>query len=618
MSYKRNAGSNRDALFGPSAGGGGAGGPSYKANAAANRDALFGGAAGDGGGSGASSASSSGGRGGAGAGARPSKAAARPGSGSGTGRPAASTRTGGGGGQASSRPTSTASSARTASSTNSRPTGSSSRPSRTSAGLLSGAARAAKMKEAEDYRAKAKKAMTRGVFSSPDPIAASNYYKRAADAYKACGENRLERLHRIANADCQMTLDAYATAATEYMRAAELAEESTDESPDKRSKEVNKIYNDAAEAWRQQNEFGRAGECTMKAAFGLLIGKEEEGDGDGKTMNMDRNALKSIEEAIEAHVPDLLNRYASFRQLGTSDYFDPNADPNDQAARRDAMEMAKNNMIKKSYAHETVNKACFKLVRYGEYPSALYAAGAATTLIGADGFATISLSRAFVTETILSLSLGDVVGADRNFLETHLQKDSYLKSRECKLAEDLIRAVKDMDGDALEEARSASGSNSAALANLGDSSLRGLVKNLRVSGRAARGPAPSSTSGAARTTASRPQQQKKAPPRPTASATGAATAPVTATAGTAATAPAPPKRNMLEGADLQTSLDANFAELDGLMDDMGLGDDSDGGEVEDGNDYGGMGVAAPAVTGAVAATAVEEEDDDDDFDVDLR
>ena len=91
----------------------------------------------------------------------------------------------------------------------------------------------AKMKEAEEYRLKAKKAMTRGIFSSPDPIAAGNYYKRAADAYKACGENRLERLHRIASADCQMGQDAYATAATEFMRAAELAAGS-DEPAEKR------------------------------------------------------------------------------------------------------------------------------------------------------------------------------------------------------------------------------------------------------------------------------------------------------------------------------------------------------------------------------------------------
>jgi hypothetical protein len=59
--------------------------------------------------------------------------------------------------------------------------------------ILSGTAKIDKMAEAEENRLKAKQAMTRGIFSKPDPISAANFYKRAADAYKACGENRLER-----------------------------------------------------------------------------------------------------------------------------------------------------------------------------------------------------------------------------------------------------------------------------------------------------------------------------------------------------------------------------------------------------------------------------------------
>ena len=162
------------------------------------------------------------------------------------------------------------------------------------------------MAEAESYRAKAKKAMERGFFSSPDPIAAGSYYKRAADAYRACGENRLERLHRIASADCQMGQDAYATAATEYVRAAELAGES-EEAAERKRAEVHKVYRDAAEAWRQCNEQARAADCEMRAALGLLIGREP-GDGSGM-MNMDKKALAAIEEAVEMHVPDLLNKY---------------------------------------------------------------------------------------------------------------------------------------------------------------------------------------------------------------------------------------------------------------------------------------------------------------------
>ena len=114
--------------------------------------------------------------------------------------------------------------------------------------------------------------MTRGVFSKPDPISASNYYKRAADAYKQCGENRLERLHRIASGDTQLGQDAYATAAAEYTRAAELAETS-DETVQRKRQECYKLHLDAANAWQQMGEKGRAAESTVKAAFGLIMGE---------------------------------------------------------------------------------------------------------------------------------------------------------------------------------------------------------------------------------------------------------------------------------------------------------------------------------------------------------
>lgn len=68
---------------------------------------------------------------------------------------------------------------------------------------------------------------------------------------------------------------------------------------------------------------------------------------------------------------------------------------------------------------------------------------------------------------------------------------------------------------------------------------------------------------------------------------------------------------MLEGAALQSSLDANFAELDELnIDDMGLGGD---------DDLGGFGEEPPAVDDAPAPTmpAAEPEEFDDD-DIDLR
>ena len=84
---------------------------------------------------------------------------------------------------------------------------------------LSPEQKVAKMNEAEDYRKRAKKLMTPGFFSSADPIAATTYYKKAADLYKACDEPKLEMLLRISAAE----LNDERLAASEYYRAAELA-----------------------------------------------------------------------------------------------------------------------------------------------------------------------------------------------------------------------------------------------------------------------------------------------------------------------------------------------------------------------------------------------------------
>jgi hypothetical protein len=80
---------------------------------------------------------------------------------------------------------------------------------------LQGDAKDAKMIQAKDYVAKAQKCMAKSIFSSPDPVAASTFYKRAADAYQQCGEERLERLYRGQSAGTQMMVGAWATAAAE-------------------------------------------------------------------------------------------------------------------------------------------------------------------------------------------------------------------------------------------------------------------------------------------------------------------------------------------------------------------------------------------------------------------
>jgi hypothetical protein len=353
---------------------------------------------------------------------------------------------------------------------------------------VTGAAKVAKMKEAEGYRKKAKDAMTKKLFSSPDPIAGAMFYHRAAETYKICDENRLERLHRIASGDCQLGNGAFSTAAQEYIRAAELSETS-DEIQGRKRAECTKLYKDAADAWMEAGEVGRSGECMLKSAYSMLIGNGEENDEDDdneividgrRLMSMNKEALKAIEIAVEIHVPDPLNRYKHFRQTGSSAFVNPQEN-NDETDEEALIELCKSHMITSSFTNETLFQAVQRFLEYGEYKSALYAAGAVTALLECDGIATISLSRAYCVETILALAIGDVVTAHNMFLQIHLQNNSYLSSRECKLAEDLVRAVQMRDVDDLEEARNPGGSNKGALANM-DGCVRSLVAGLRISG----------------------------------------------------------------------------------------------------------------------------------------
>jgi hypothetical protein len=273
-------------------------------------------------------------------------------------------------------------------------------------------------------------------------------------------------------------VNAWATAAAEYTRAAELLESAEDETLEMRKEIGRKLYLNAAEAWHNMNEPAKAASSKIQAALVLVWGDE--------SSLLPKIALEAVEEAVEAHVPDPLNSYARYRQTGVSAYVNPDSEETALNPSPEALELAKQHIVTRAYAHESVQEVVYLLVSFGEYASALYAAGAVTALLSQDGVSTLTLSRAFVTETILTLAMGDPIASEENFLNRHVQKSSYLTSRECKLAEDLFRAVKMRDVEALEEARSRQGTNRAAIGNLHEC-LRELVGMIRISGVARKG-----------------------------------------------------------------------------------------------------------------------------------
>jgi hypothetical protein len=428
----------------------------YKKNAASNRDALFGGAA-------------------------PKSSSTTRTSRSGTGTTASAVTT-------SNTNTSKGYTSNTSTSTATLSS------KRSSVPLLTGPARAAKLAEAQDYRNKANECMKSGFFKRPDPVAACTYFKRAADAYQQLQDWRLERLFRVESGNCNMTCQAYASAASDFTRAAELilnleADSSiNDEDADgstkqhalslgERRRQAAAYHKQAAAAWTQMHETAKAAASIVAAALAL--------HSDTSSSYLSKEALTGMEEAVEAHVPDPLNPYARFRQTGVSAYIDVNSDETAEHCSAATKELAVAHLVTRPYAHEPVVQLVSLLASVREFHSALYAAGAVSTILKSDeaGTATLSLSRSYVVETILALALGDAVMAEAQFLNRHVQDTFYLSTRECQLAEELFRAVKTRDLEALEAARSAAGPNRAALANL-PPALRDTVLQLRVSGMA--------------------------------------------------------------------------------------------------------------------------------------
>jgi hypothetical protein len=343
---------------------------------------------------------------------------------------------------------------------------------------LTGEAKETKLKEAQEYVDKAKKAMQKGLFARPDPLAASTYYKRAADSYQQCSEFRKERYYRIGSADAQRMVGAWATAAAEYTRAAELVrqDDNDDDDPETKRDTGRRLLEQASECWLQLHEPGKAAAAKVQAALALTWGDD--------SRLLPRVALAALEEAVEAHVPDPLNPHCRYRQTGVSAFVPPGETP--EEADEEALHLAEQHVVTRPYAHESVQDVVSILMTYAEYPSALYAQGAVSALLERDGVSSLTLSRSYLAETVLTLAMGDPVAAEQAFLNRHVQKTSYLSSRECKLAEELFRAVKVRDGDALEEARDVRGSNRSALGNLPEA-LRDVVAMLRLSGVARRG-----------------------------------------------------------------------------------------------------------------------------------
>jgi hypothetical protein len=81
-------------------------------------------------------------------------------------------------------------------------------------------------------------------------------------------------------------------------------------------------------------------------------------------------------EAVEAHVPDVFNSDARYRQTDHSVFIDPDSEQTVSKRSQETVSVANAHLVSRSYSHEPLQDICYLLMGFGEYASALYACGA--------------------------------------------------------------------------------------------------------------------------------------------------------------------------------------------------------------------------------------------------
>lgn len=280
---------------------------------------------------------------------------------------------------------------------------------------ISPALKAKKIGEAKESEERGDKFLKTTLFQwSPDHLAASAAFDNAANCYRAAEElDESVRLYLRA-ADSHQAANTNSAAAMALMKAGDICKQQNNKT------QAAAIYHRSAMLWGLNGEITKTGEFLIKAA------KELETEDPAR-------ALEYFYEGLGHIIPEdtPVDRMSSTPAIGPD-------------LCRDVFKFllsirasAPQNIHSTSYTVPTNEVLAFanRMIRIYE---------------GLESEA--SESRMRVTITLLQLELGDVVAADRTFLD-HLSSSSYLKSTECKLAEDFIAAFKQMDVDMLDEAQ---------------------------------------------------------------------------------------------------------------------------------------------------------------------
>ncbi|KAJ0395634.1 hypothetical protein P43SY_003290 [Pythium insidiosum] len=262
-----------------------------------------------------------------------------------------------------------------------------------------------KRKEAEEQMKQAAKYMEKTMFRwHPDYLAAAPCLEKAADAFRAAGE--LERAKKAFSqaAEVQNKNKSPFRAAQNCEQCAKIVAQQIKETrasgrdKERLVEELKQAYDAACSYYSDMGELGKAADALLKGAAAC-----EDASGsleDLKTMYL--RACSLMEAQAKPHFAvDVFRKTLGF--------------------------LAKSGLYKECLGLLARQIAIFTEI---------------------DQHANVH--KCYLSETVVWLTLGDVSAADQAYM-AHLQSDEYLKSDECALEEDLVRAFKSGNEELLQQ-----------------------------------------------------------------------------------------------------------------------------------------------------------------------
>ncbi len=263
-----------------------------------------------------------------------------------------------------------------------------------------------KINEAKEWSEKGMKFLKTSVFQwEPDHLAAAPCFEKSAAAYKAAGEDELARKLLLQSAISCEKSNTLSSGALALVKASEIA---------KSQGNIDYVIQDLEKAAELYGIDGKIDSC---ADIYFKIGKAIQGN---KKYENDNIVLPYFYKAINLLCPE--------------DTPKQNLDK----VNINVLEMLRNTFT--------------YLLHNDKYEEALKFAKdrMVDILIALEMEPTICKTMA--TITLLQLTLGDVVAADRSFLD-YLGNSMYIKSKECRLAESFLMAMKNYNIEMLDNAQ---------------------------------------------------------------------------------------------------------------------------------------------------------------------